>query len=98
MLAVVNLPAEERGACSMLLRLLEQLERIVGGATGAAEDSCDEMRIVRNQFLHRGRTVIGDFQEYRARCGGYAGKRARDPVIDESAEIMRACAAAGIGI
>src|SRR5437867_456886 len=56
------------------------------------------MGIVRNEFLHRLGAVIGDLQKYRPARDRNAGEGAGDPIIDEAAEIMRACAAASVGI
>ena len=98
MLAVVDLAAEQRRPCAVLFRLFQQLERVVRRPARSAEDAGDEVRVVADKFLHRRGAVVGDLEEDRAAGARHAGERAGDQVVDEPAEVVRARAAAGVGV
>ena len=97
-LAVVDLAAEQRGPRAVPSGLLEQLERVVRRAGGAAEDAGDEVRVVGDQLLHRLRPVVRDLEEDRPARLRHAGERADDQVVDEPAEVVRALRTRDVGV
>ena len=88
-LAVVDLAPEERRPRPVPAGVLEQEERVVGGAGGATEDARHEVRVVGDQFLHHLRPVVGDLQEDRPPRLRDARERADDHVVDEAADVLR---------
>jgi hypothetical protein len=77
MVAVHDLAPEQRRPRSVPARVLEQQEGVVGRAGGAAEDTGDQVRVVRGELLHRARAVVGQLQEQRPdACGTPASVRA----------------------
>ena len=97
-LAVVDFPAEEGGACAVFFGVFEEFEGVVGGAAGAAEDSGDEGGVIGDEFFHGAGAVVGDLEKDGTAGGGDAGECADDQVVDEAAEIGGAMVAAGVGV
>ena len=62
---MVDLPAKERHSRAVLLRVVNELERIVGRPRAAAENPHHQFGIVLRQFLHRARAMINDLQKER---------------------------------
>src|SRR5438105_4396549 len=56
------------------------------------------MRVVGDEFLHRARAVIRDLQKDRPATSRNSRQRADDQVVDETPQVVRARAAAGVGI
>src|SRR5688572_11491027 len=98
MLRVLDLSSEQSGSRAVLLCIFEQMKGIVRRAARAAENSRHEMRIVRDQLLHRARAVIDHLQEERTRRARNASERACDQVVDESPDVGRAVVTARVGI
>src|SRR5258708_4162932 len=98
MLGVVNFAPEKGNPRAILLRIVDQLERVITRAGTAAKHADDEVRIVLRQFLHRARAVIHDFEEDWAARLRHAGQAANDVVVDEFAQALGRDAAGDVRI
>src|SRR5271166_5031854 len=94
----IDLAAEQGDARAMLLRLIDELETVAGGARPSPEHADHEARIERRQLLERFRPVIGDLEETRALGLGEAREAADDRIIDEMRHLVRREAALDIRV
>ena len=73
----------------MFLGLGQELEGVVGGSGGPAENARHQMRIVADQLFHGRRPVVGHLEEQRSSGLGHACQRPSDQVVDERPDLVR---------
>src|SRR5690349_17278057 len=98
MLGVVDLAAKQGHARPVFLRVVNQLERIEGGAGTSPENPHNQIWVVLRQLFHSAWTVINNLQESRTTRLRHACEGAENVVIDELAQLFRRDAAVDVRI